>query len=137
MPFRCPRLTRKLHWTTFPPIDSINSQAARAVHDALPLLTRAKRVDVATVVSEESEESKGTLLQISDYLALHNVDAHTHTIEGDETDVGIQLIDRAIVLGADLVVMGGYGHSRLREFVLGGATRDMLRETTVPVLLSH
>jgi nucleotide-binding universal stress UspA family protein len=71
------------------------------------------------------------------YLARHGVRVEVKTDHGAEIDVGNELLSRAADLDADLIVMGGYGHSRLKEWVLGGATRTILESMTVPVLMSH
>ena len=71
------------------------------------------------------------------HLARHGVRAEASAIKSDDVDVGALLLSQAADLNADLIVMGAYGHSRLREVMLGGATREILRSMTVPVLLSH
>src|SRR6266851_4026966 len=71
------------------------------------------------------------------HLARHDIKAEAAYAVAEDIGVGDVLLSRAADLGSDLMVMGGYGHSRLREVVLGGATRTVLRHMTVPVLLSH
>jgi len=71
------------------------------------------------------------------HLARHGVRAEAAAIKSDDVEVGALLLSYAADLGADLLVMGAYGHSRLREVVLGGATREILRTMTIPVLVSH
>jgi nucleotide-binding universal stress UspA family protein len=71
------------------------------------------------------------------YLARHGVKANAAQQSGTNIDVGAQILSRAADLEADLIVMGGYGHSRFRELVLGGATRTLLESMTAPVLMSH
>ena len=114
-------------------------EATRAVTDALPLLARASRVDVVTVNAEPRREGHGELpgADIALYLARHGVRCNVLPTSGDDIEVGAWLLSRAADLGSDLIVMGAYGHSRLRELMLGGATRTVLGSMTVPVLMSH
>uniref|UniRef100_UPI003F49107E universal stress protein n=1 Tax=Cupriavidus yeoncheonensis TaxID=1462994 RepID=UPI003F49107E len=115
-------------------------EAARAIHDALPFLRRADSVDV--VSWGKSELSSDLWLSPARYavewLARHRVQAQLHDFEAaGGNDTGQMLLSRAADLGSDLIVMGAYGHGRMRELVLGGATRTILASMTVPVLLSH
>ena len=110
-------------------------EASRALHDALPFLKKAKKVVVFSVNPDTDTHIPGQ--DISRHLARHGVKAEAkHTIAPD-LDVADALLDAVADLNSDLLVMGAYGHSRIREFVLGGATRDILDQMTVPVLLSH
>jgi nucleotide-binding universal stress UspA family protein len=116
-------------------------EAARAVNDALPLMAEAEQVTVLSINPERGIGGEGDLpaADIALHLARHGVKAeaaYTHA-DPEDVSVGDVILSRAADLGADLIVMGGYGHSRAREFVLGGATRTLLRHMTVPVLLSH
>lgn len=106
-------------------------EAARALHDALPFLAGAEAVTVVTF----GEGTGGGLDDVVALLAGHGIKASART-ESDERDIGGQLIGLAAALDADLIVMGAYGRPRLREVVLGGVTRDILRGASVPVLLS-
>lgn len=111
-------------------------EAARAVADAMPFLRRAGRV-VIGVVDEGGEkfgETAGT--GVAGYLDRHQVNAELRPI-GGRRDVGEALLEEAGETGAELLVMGGYGHSRFREWILGGATRHVLTNATVPVLTAH
>jgi nucleotide-binding universal stress UspA family protein len=85
------------------------------------------------------EEGDGDIpaADISLHLARHGVKVEADHVEAHDIAVGDMLLSRAADRGTDLIVMGGYGHSRLRELVLGGATRHMLEHMTVPVLMSH
>lgn len=114
-------------------------EATRALTDAVPLLQRAKQVDIVTVNAEQQSEGHGELpgADIALYLARHGVKANVLATSADGIDVGDWLLSRAADLGSDMLVMGAYGHSRLRELVLGGATRTVLESMTVPVLMSH
>jgi len=111
--------------------------AARAVADAMPLLVRAKTAEVVIVVSEalKSEDIPG--VEIARHLARHGAKAAVKSIVTAETDVANTILSHAADTSADFLVMGGYGHSRLREFILGGATRGILASMTLPTLMSH
>ncbi|MBL8382876.1 MAG: universal stress protein [Burkholderiales bacterium] len=114
-------------------------ESTRAVTDALPLLKRAKKV---TVIVGDAKPGAGGHGQspgadIALYLARHGVRVEVSQERTAGIDVGSLLLSRVSDLGADLLVMGGYGHSRMRELVLGGVTRTILREMTVPVMMSH
>jgi len=111
-------------------------EAARAVTDALPLLARAHNVEV--VVFEgggDHGEPPGADLAL--YLARHGVKATAARQSAPGVDIGSQILSRAADNDTDLIVMGAYGHSRMRELALGGATRSMLDAMTVPVLMAH
>jgi nucleotide-binding universal stress UspA family protein len=114
-------------------------EAARAVTDALPLLRRAERVVVMAVDAHASPAGHGESpgADIAVFLARHGVKAEAAPTVSSGVDVGNTILSRASDQGADLIVMGAYGHSRVREIVLGGATRTLLQSMTVPVLMSH
>ena len=110
--------------------------AARAVGDAMPILERAKAVDIV-IVAEERKNDEITGAKLSEHLARHGIKANVKRIARGGLGVDAVLLDYAADSSADFMVMGGYGHSRLREFILGGVTRSTLRAMTVPVLMSH
>ena len=110
--------------------------AARAIGDAMPLLERAKAVDLV-IVTERGKNDEITGANMSEHLARHGVTVEVKRIAKGDIDVQDAILDYAADSGADLIVMGGYGHSRLREFILGGVTRGILASMTVPVLMSH
>lgn len=114
-------------------------ESMRAVHDAMALLERAKSVRVLSINPRGGPAGDGDLpgADISLHLARHKVKAEAAQIESDDISVGEMLLSRAADQQADLIVMGAYGHSRYRELVLGGATRELLQAMTVPVLMSH
>jgi nucleotide-binding universal stress UspA family protein len=113
-------------------------EAARAVTDALPLLQRADKVTVFAVnPGKTGDHGKQPGADISLFLARHGVKVEAAASESGGMEVGPWLLSRAADLGSDLIVMGGYGHSRLRELALGGVTRTMLHHMTVPVMMSH
>jgi nucleotide-binding universal stress UspA family protein len=112
-------------------------EATRAVKDAIPLLKLAENVHVVAVDSGYGEHESFPCTDIVNYLAQHGVNVDGHRSQGGQIDIGNVLLSRAADISADLIVMGGYGHSRLREWVLGGATRTILESMTIPVLMSH
>ncbi|MFZ9502565.1 MAG: universal stress protein [Beijerinckiaceae bacterium] len=110
--------------------------AARALAGATPLLTRARRVEVVTIAPRDEPVEELPGFNITRHLARHGVNAQLRQLAPAD-DVGAALLSHAAQTGADYLVMGAYGHSRLREFVLGGATRSVLASMTVPVLMAH
>jgi nucleotide-binding universal stress UspA family protein len=110
--------------------------AARAIADAMPFLERAKAVDIL-IVAEERKNDEVTGANMIEHLTRHGVTAQVKRTAKGDVAVGDVILDYVADSGADLVVMGGYGHSRLREFILGGVTRGILGSMTVPVLMSH
>lgn len=111
--------------------------AARALGDAMPLLHRAKTVDVLMVATERAKSDEIPGADIAHHLARHGLTVDVKRIVTGGTDVPSTILSYAADVSADFLVMGGYGHSRLREFVLGGATRGILSSMTVPTLMSH
>jgi nucleotide-binding universal stress UspA family protein len=111
--------------------------AARAVGDAMPFLERAKAIEVVTVSRQEAPRDELPGVDITRHLARHKIKVEFKRIVAGDIDVTSAILSYAADSSADFIVMGGYGHSRLREFVLGGATRGMLESMTVPVLMSH
>jgi nucleotide-binding universal stress UspA family protein len=112
-----------------------SATATRALGDAMAFLARAKRVEVATV-GDIPAAIDGSGHRVTRHLARHGIDATFRSLLGAD-DVPSMLLSHAFDSQADLMVMGGYGHSRLREFILGGATRGILDTMTLPVLMSH
>jgi nucleotide-binding universal stress UspA family protein len=110
--------------------------AARAIGDAMPFLGRAKAVDIV-IVAEERKSDEITGANMSEHLARHGVRASVKRIAKGDLAIEDVLLSYAADSGADFMVMGGYGHSRLREFILGGVTRGILASMTLPVLMSH
>ncbi|NNG05565.1 MAG: universal stress protein [Inquilinus sp.] len=112
-----------------------SAEGARAVADAMPFLHQADAVHILT--AETGKTDPAVADKLADYLAWHGVLAATRKVTPGSAAVGAALLTAAVDLGADLLVMGGYTHSRLRELILGGVTRHMLAEARLPVLLSH
>jgi nucleotide-binding universal stress UspA family protein len=111
--------------------------ATRAVADALPLMKKAKNVEVVIVATGRSKSDEVPGADLGQHLARHGLKVDVKRITSADIDVASTILSYAADAGTDLIVMGGYGHSRLREFVLGGATRGILQSMTVPVLMSH
>jgi nucleotide-binding universal stress UspA family protein len=112
------------------------SPAARAVHDAMPLLRKATSVEILTVdggndLAENSPEA------LESHLVRHGVIAKVYRFPAGTTNIYDTILSFAADLRIDLLVMGGYGHSRIREYVLGGVTRGIFETLTVPALISH
>ena len=111
--------------------------AARAVADAIPLLEKAKRVHVVTVTNEKGIDFRHSSEEIAKNLARHGIDVVLDKVDAAGRPIGKVIRARLAACDADLLVMGAYGHSRFREFVLGGATQDILSSPPLPVLFSH
>ena len=114
-----------------------SQEATRAVSNSIPLLRSAGRVFVVTVNSKAGKSDRIPNENIIRYLERHGVRAELKESYGVGIDVGNELLSRSSSLDADLIVMGCYGHSHFREWVLGGATRTILESMTIPVLMSH
>ena len=111
--------------------------AARAIADAMPLLERAGRVEIVIVANERGKKDEIEGADMGAHLARHGLNVEVkRTVLGD-IDVADVILSHAADAGSDFIVIGGYGHSRLREFVLGGVTRTIFRSMTAPVLMSH
>ena len=108
-------------------------EAARAVFDALPILTKAEEVHILEVLEEGAEPDT----EIAAVLARHGIKPVVRRSIAAQVGIGDEILSRLADAGADMLVMGAYGHSRLSEFVFGGATRRILRDMTVPTLFSH
>jgi nucleotide-binding universal stress UspA family protein len=111
--------------------------AARAIGDAMPFLERAKAVDIVIVAEERKGGDEINGANMGAHLARHGVTANVKRIAKGDLAIEDVLLSYAADSGADFMVMGGYGHSRLREFILGGVTRGILASMTVPVMMSH
>ena len=111
--------------------------AARAVSDALPILDQAKQVRVVTVVNEKSIDTRRSAEELAKNLARHGINVVLEREDAAGRRIGDALVSYCRSHDADLLVMGAYGHSRLREFVLGGATKSLLSKPPLPILLSH
>ncbi|MET3901257.1 nucleotide-binding universal stress UspA family protein [Devosia sp. UYZn731] len=130
--------TQERTWT----IDSVavawdGSRAAiRAVHDAMGILTLAKSVTILTAFGDKAI-GDGAVAGLAGYLSRHGIKARHHDIRSSGVPIGTALQNGAIDHGVGLLVMGAFGHSRIREFVLGGATRSILDDLRLPIFVSH
>ncbi len=111
--------------------------AARAISDALPLLEKATKVRVVTIVGEKDMDTKHSAEELAKNLARHGIDIVLDRIEAKSKPIGSVLESYTTSHGVDLLVMGAYGHSRLRQFILGGATKSLLSKPPLPILFSH
>jgi nucleotide-binding universal stress UspA family protein len=111
--------------------------AARAIGDAIPLLEKAKAIEIVVVTGERDKSGEITGANMKRHLARHGINVDIKRIAVGNTDVQTAILAHAADGAADFIVMGGYGHSRLREFILGGVTRSILKSMAVPVLMSH
>jgi len=114
-------------------------ESARALRDALPILQAADQVTVLLIKSKSHDEKHTSIEEkvLLSYLADHGIEGKISLCIDQHLDPGDTMLAQASDNDCDLIVMGAYGHSRLREIVLGGATRHLLKEMTVPVLISH
>jgi nucleotide-binding universal stress UspA family protein len=103
----------------------------------MPFLKKAKAVDVVIVASDRPKSDEIPGADIGQHLARHGLKIEVKRIVATDTDVANTILSHAADTSADFLVMGGYGHSRLREFILGGATRGILSSMTLPTLMSH
>jgi nucleotide-binding universal stress UspA family protein len=113
------------------------SNAARAVASALPILKRAERVRILVAVGEKQAAKQGVGDALARHLKAHRISSEIVEAPGVGQSIGDLLREQVSLAEADLLVMGAYGHTRLREFVLGGATDAMLEAPPCPLLLSH
>jgi nucleotide-binding universal stress UspA family protein len=111
-------------------------EATLAMHYALPLMTASRSVTVMTVTTD-GNPPKAVDSDPVPHLVRHGLNARRERLPVRDLKPAEAMLSRAAEIGADLIAMGAYGHSRLREAMLGGMTRDMLRRMTVPVLMSH
>jgi nucleotide-binding universal stress UspA family protein len=113
--------------------------AARAINDGLPLLVKAATVDLLIVLNEKTNSPPNEIrgAEMAKHLARHDVKVQIVTIPAADIDVANAILSYVADVSGTMIVMGGYGHPKLRELILGGVTRDMLKSMTVPVFMSH
>jgi nucleotide-binding universal stress UspA family protein len=113
--------------------------ATRAVNDGLPLLVKATAVDLLIVLNEKTDTSPNEIrgAEMAKHLARHDVKVQIVKVPAADIDVTNAILSYVADVSGTLIVMGGYGHARLREMILGGVTRGMLHSMTVPVFMSH
>jgi nucleotide-binding universal stress UspA family protein len=103
----------------------------------MPLLKRAKLIEVVTVANEPDKQDEIAGADMGRHLARHGLNVDVRRIVDEDIDVADAILSHAADVSADFIVMGGYGHSRMREFVLGGVTRTILASMTTPTLMTH
>ncbi|WP_291845833.1 universal stress protein [Bradyrhizobium sp.] len=111
--------------------------ASRAVSDAIPMLEKASKVRIVTVTNEKKLDSKHSAEELAKNLARHGIDVVLDKVDADGRPIGEVLEAYCVAHRVDVLVMGAYGHSRWREFVLGGATKSLLSKPPLPILFSH
>lgn len=111
--------------------------AARAIADAMPFLEKAGTIDLLIVATSKIKTDEITGADMGQHLARHGLKVNVKRLISPDIDIANTILSYAADSSADFIVMGGYGHSRLREFILGGATRGILASMTVPTLMSH
>jgi nucleotide-binding universal stress UspA family protein len=111
--------------------------ASRALGDAVPLLQKARKVTVVTIRGEKDISADLSLNEVDRHLQMHGVSANMDSFDIEEASIGEAIRGYVARHRADLLVMGAFGHSRLREFILGGASRSLMKKPPLPVFLSH
>ncbi|MSO67275.1 MAG: universal stress protein [Pseudolabrys sp.] len=111
--------------------------ATRAIADSMPFLLKSKQVEIVMVAAKAGKSDEIPGADLGQHLARHGLKVDVKRITSPDIDVTSTILSHAADSSADMIVMGGYGHSRLREFILGGVTRGILETMTVPVLMSH
>ena len=114
-------------------------EASRALHDSLPLIEHAEAVTLLIIDPDKQGSRLGQMpgADTATHLARHGIEIEIKSVTSGNISVGDIILDEVSDLGADVVVMGAYGHSRLREMIFGGATKRLLESMTVPALMSH
>ncbi|WP_422019375.1 universal stress protein [Roseibium sp.] len=114
-----------------------SSTATRAIHASIPVLEKADKVTVLVIEKKVNSQAGQPGAEVANYLARHNMNVTIDVVSNPQTGVADTVLNYVTDNNNDLVVMGGYGHSRMREFLFGGATREILEAMTVPVLMAH
>lgn len=114
-----------------------SSTATRAIHAALPVLEKSEKITVLVIQKDKASTQGQPGADVANYLARHNMNVTIEVVSNPQTGVADTVLNHVSDNGNDLVVMGGYGHSRMREFLFGGATREILEAMTVPILMAH
>jgi nucleotide-binding universal stress UspA family protein len=112
-----------------------SAQSARAVSSALGLIAGASKVTVLTVASDQTSAARGP--ELAAYLGWHGIQPEARTFSADGKTIGAALLAECQGAGVDLLVMGAYTHSRMRQLIMGGVTRHVLEEATIPLFMAH
>ncbi len=112
-------------------------ESTRALHDAMPILTRAKSVNIVSFNTQKSTQEDSCCAALEAHLTRYDVTFDLLNSSLDDSEIGDRLLELAGRFDSDMVVMGAYGHSRIREYILGGASRTMIRDVSVPLFVSH
>ena len=107
-------------------------ECARALKAAMPMLSRVKKIDIVAINCEDDDAK-----EIADHIGRHEIQTEVHSVEDGHFDIGEVLLNQATTLDSQMMIMGAYGHSRIRELMLGGTTRHVLEHVQLPVLFSH
>lgn len=131
------RPIRQRSWDTIVIGWNAKAEAVHAVAGAMPLLKRAKRVVIATVDAKKVEGVSAPGQDLAAYLLCHAIEAEVHNLDGLGRTEARALLNEAIAVDADMLVLGAYGHSRARELLFGGVTRELLAASSIPLLMAH
>jgi nucleotide-binding universal stress UspA family protein len=113
------------------------ARAARALNDALPILIAAEYVELLSVTDEKDLSRNVPGAEVAPHLSRYGIEVTVADVTGKDGDAGAAIRERATLVGADMIVMGAFAHSRWRQMVLGGVTDSMLRSAEIAVFLSH
>ncbi len=112
-------------------------ESTRALHDSMPILTRAKAVNIVSFNTQKSKQEDSRCAALEEHLTRYDVTFDLLNSSLDDSEIGTRLLELASRFDSDMIVMGAYGHSRIREYILGGASRSMIRDVPVPLFVSH
>jgi nucleotide-binding universal stress UspA family protein len=112
-------------------------EAARAMAESMPFLKKAREVTVVVITDKKTEEDALAGTNVVDHLKRHDISAVLHHVARRNSTIGDSLLAEAHRRKADLIVMGGYGHLRLRERLLGGVTYSLMHEAPLPLIIAH
>ena len=114
-------------------------EAARAVHDALPILTSAEYVQIISVSKGDQKEKENMIRceYLQRHLKHHEIDAEVFAPERSLKGTGYTIYESALEVNAELIVMGAYGHSRFKQIMLGGSTKFLIENSTLPLFVSN
>ncbi|MBX3428319.1 MAG: universal stress protein [Hyphomonadaceae bacterium] len=131
------RPLRQRSWETIVIGWSAKAEAVRAIAGAMPFLKRAQKVVITTVDAKPINGEQRPGLDLAAYLRRHDVQTEVHNVDGLGRTEARSLLDDSIAIDADMLVLGAYGHSRAREFLFGGVTRELLTASSIPLFMAH